>query len=110
MAEYKGSHIHCASHGFNKINGTYCANNSELCTDLLRGEWGFDGIVMTDWLSTGEDRADEATAIEAGLDLIMPGGKKTLAALNNQYQAGKLSRDAIQCACMRVLRLTLYFG
>ncbi len=95
---------------YNKINGTYCANNSELCTDILRGEWGFDGGVMTDWLSTGEDRADEALAIEAGVDLIMPGGKKTLAALNSQYQSGKLSLDTIRLACMRVLRLTLYFG
>ena len=44
---------------YNKINGTYCANNRELCTDILRSEWDYDGIVMTDWLSTGEDRADE---------------------------------------------------
>ena len=65
---------------------------------------------MTDWLSTGEDRADEAKAIETGADLIMPSGKKTLAALNSHYQAGKLSSDAIRFACMRVLRLTLYFG
>ena len=62
---------------YNKINGVYCANNRELCTDILGGEWGFDGIVMTDWLSTGEDRADEAGCLNAGVDLIMPGGKKS---------------------------------
>ncbi len=95
---------------YNKINGSYSANNNELCTNILRGEWGFDGIIMTDWLSTGENRADEAKAIEAGVDLIMPGGKKTIAALNSQYQAGKLFHDAIRCACIRVLRFTLYFG
>ena len=63
---------------YNKLNGTYCADNRELCTDILRDEWGFTGLVMTDWLSTGEDRADEAACLNSGVDLIMPGGKKTV--------------------------------
>ena len=92
---------------YNKINGLYCTNSHELCTDIPRVEWGFDGIVMTDWLSTGEGRADEAKAIEAGVDLIMPGGKKTLATLNKKLRIGKLSPNAIRRACRRVLRLTL---
>lgn len=54
---------------YNKINGVPCAENKWLLTDLLRGEWGFDGAVMTDW---GAMR-DRVSAIKAGLDLEMPG-------------------------------------
>ncbi len=88
---------------YNKINGIYCANNRELCTDILRGEWGFDGIVMTDWLSTGEDRADEAGCLNAGVDLIMPGGKKVVKALLKAYKDGRLSPDTLRQSCGRVL-------
>lgn len=54
---------------YNKINGVPCAENKWLLTDLLRGEWGFDGAVMTDW-GAMRDRVD---AVNAGLDLEMPG-------------------------------------
>ena len=92
---------------YNKINGVYCANNRELCTDILRGEWGFDGIVMTDWLSTGEDRADEAGCLNAGVDLIMPGGKKVVKALLKAHKDGRLSAKTLRQSCGRVLEETL---
>lgn len=71
---------------YSKLNGTYCANNRELCTDILRSEWGFTGLVMTDWLSTGEDRADEAACLNSGVDLIMPGGKKTVKSCSRHFK------------------------
>ncbi len=92
-----------AMSAYNKINGVYCANSRELCTDILRGEWGFDGIVMTDWLSTGEDRADEAGCLNAGIDLIMPGGKKAVKALLQAYKTGRLSGETLRQSCGRVL-------
>ncbi len=92
---------------YNKINGVYCANNRELCTDILRGEWGFEGIVMTDWLSTGEDRADEAGCLNAGIDLIMPGGKKVVKALLNATKDGRLSDETLRQSCGRVLEQIL---
>ena len=92
---------------YNKINGTYCANNKELCTDILRSEWGFRGIVMTDWLSTGEDRADEAGCIKAGVDLIMPGGKKVVKALLKARKEGRLSSEMLRRSCGRVLEEVL---
>ena len=92
---------------YNKINGVYCANNRELCTDILRGEWGFDGIVMTDWLSTGEDRADEAGCPGAGVDLIMPGGKKVVKALLKAHKDGRLTDEALRQSSGRVLEQIL---
>lgn len=92
---------------YNKINGTYCAESHALCTDILRTEWGFTGAVMTDWLSTGKDRANEAEAIKAGVDLIMPGGKKPLAALTEAAKADPCLRQALRCSCSRVLRMIL---
>ena len=92
---------------YNRINGVYCANNRELCTDILRCEWGFDGIVMTDWLSTGEDRADEAGCLRAGVDLIMPGGKKVVKALRKAHEEGHIPDDVLRLCCGRVLEQIL---
>lgn len=54
---------------YNKLNGTHCSENQWLLKDLLREEWGFDGLVMSDWMGT----YSVAEAINAGLDLEMPG-------------------------------------
>ena len=58
--------IMCA---YNTINGTYCCQNKWLLSDVLRNEWGFDGLVMTDWGATH----DRIEMLKAGLDLEMPG-------------------------------------
>ncbi|KAI0376927.1 glycoside hydrolase family 3 protein [Hypomontagnella monticulosa] len=55
--------------GYNGINGTYCSENPKLLDKMLRGEWGWDGMVMSDWYGTYS--TTEATL--AGLDLEMPG-------------------------------------
>ncbi len=92
---------------YNKINGVYCANNRELCTELLRKEWGFDGVVMTDWLSTGKDRAAEGLCPMSGVDLIMPGGKSTVKAQLRAEKDGTLFQPALRQSCGRVLSLLL---
>ncbi len=92
---------------YNRINGTYCANSRDLCTDILRCEWGFDGIVMTDWLSTGRDRADEAGCLNAGVDLIMPGGKGVVRTLKKRFREGRISREVLRRSSGRVLEQLL---
>ncbi|MEG0942577.1 MAG: glycoside hydrolase family 3 C-terminal domain-containing protein [Angelakisella sp.] len=85
---------------YNRINGTFSAENRWLLTDVLRDEWGFDGYVMTDWGAV----VDRVTGIEAGLDLEMPasGGvndRKIVAAV----KAGKLDEGLLDLACERIL-------
>ena len=68
---------------YNKINGTYAAENHWLLTEILRKEWGYDGIVMSDWFGS----RTTAPTINAGLDLEMPGptrdrGEKLLSAVD----------------------------
>lgn len=66
IREAKPATMMCA---YNRINGSYCAENRWLLTDVLRKDWGFDGAVMTDW---GAVR-DRVEGLKAGLDLEMPG-------------------------------------
>lgn len=89
---------------YNRINGTYCSDNRWLLTDILRGEWGFSGAVVTDW----GGMHDSVQGIKAGCDLCMPGGtkhlqKRTLAACNS----GELTEEEIDRCAERILRLAL---
>ncbi|MHB8961830.1 MAG: beta-glucosidase family protein [Saccharofermentanales bacterium] len=54
---------------YNKVNGVYCCENRQLLSDILRGEWGFDGFTMSDFVWGVHDTA---TALKAGLDVEMP--------------------------------------
>ena len=87
---------------YNKVNGIHGSRNKWLLTDVLRKDWGFDGLVMTDW-GAMVDRMD---SYEAGCDLSMPGGsnfmeKETIEAVKN----GKLDVAYVDESARRVLQL-----
>ena len=89
---------------YNRVNGVYAPNSHDLCTKVLRNEWGFEGVVMTDWFSTNKGQASSAIALAAGNDLIMPGGgsfkKDILAGLHD----GRLDREDLIRCCANVVR------
>lgn len=104
---------------YNEIDGIPCTVHSELLDDVLRGEWGFDGMVITDcgaieMLTTGHGVAEDgmeaaASALEAGIDMEMSGemfGRHLLTALAE----GKLSEAALDRAVSRVLALKFKLG
>ena len=94
--------IMCA---YNKINGIHCSENSWLLNDLLRDEWGFDGLVMTDWGAT----VDRVAGVEAGMDLDMPGGiLENRQRIFRAVQEGRLSEEALDRAVGHVLELVAY--
>ena len=86
---------------YNKVNGIYTSENAGLLTGILRGEWGFDGLVMTDWRNKGEQYLE----ILAGNDLKMGRGypKRLLEAMKR----GLISRADLETSAKRVLELLL---
>lgn len=87
---------------YNRINGVYAAQNKKYLTDVLRGEWGFDGFVVSDWGAVNDRVAD----LEAGLDLEMPSSfgindKKIVEAVEN----GELSEEVLDKAVERILSI-----
>lgn len=89
---------------YNRINGVYASENTWLLTDVLRGEWGFGGVVVSDW---GAVR-DRVAAAAAGLDLEMPssggfGDSEVVAAVT----AGALDASVVATAAERVARLAV---
>lgn len=92
---------------YNRINGPFAADSKELVDGVLRGEWGFDGLVMSDWFGLHST----VEGIEAGLDLEMPGptqhrGQKLVDAVH----AGRVSAELVRKAARNVLVLMQRVG
>ena len=92
---------------YNRLNGVYTPNSHDLCTKVLRNEWGFDGVVMTDWYSTNPGQASSALALAAGNDLIMPGGGIFKKDILKGLHDGRLTRDALKRCCANVVKSIL---
>jgi beta-glucosidase len=93
---------------YNKVNGTYTPNSHDLCTKILRNEWGFEGVVMTDWFSTGKGLANNGLCMKAGNDLIMPGGKRFKKEILAELKKGTITEEDIRRCAANVLRSILY--
>lgn len=87
---------------YNRLNGTYCSEHAWLISKVLRGDWGFDGVVVSDWFGTHST----VEALRAGLDLEMPGPSRqrgpTLAAA---VESGEVSETELDPAVGRLLAL-----
>lgn len=89
---------------YNKVNGVYSPNSYDLCTKVLRQEWGFNGVVMTDWFSTSKGCANNAIAMSAGNDLIMPGGKADKKEILEGVKSGLITEADVRRSCERVVK------
>ena len=84
---------------YNKINGTYAPENEDLIEKVLRQEWGFEGMVMTDW---GGGR-DAVATVYAGNDLLMPGSANQIKAIIEAVQNGTLDEKIVDRNVTRIL-------
>lgn len=87
---------------YNKLNGVYCSESEWLLREVLRGEWGFDGAVVSDWGAMSSSVA----SVRAGLDLCMPGPRADhTRALADAVRSGDLEEDRVTEAASHVERL-----
>ncbi|WP_427918743.1 beta-glucosidase family protein [Streptomyces sp. cg40] len=92
---------------YNAVNGTRMIENGRLVNDVLRGEWGFDGVNISDW--TGA--LDTVGSIEAGLDIAMPGPRTVYGeALARAVRDGRVGEETVDAAVRNVLRLAARVG
>ncbi|EWY81646.1 hypothetical protein FOYG_15871 [Fusarium oxysporum NRRL 32931] len=92
---------------YNKINGTFCSAHDFLIQDVLRKEWGWDGLVMSDWFGTNS----VVPSVKAGLDLEMPGPVRRRGKhLIDAYQKGLVDLSFIDASASRVLELVHKVG
>ncbi len=91
---------------YNRLNGKYCAENDWLLNDVLRKDWGFDGVVVTDWGDL-DYVVDGADAVQAGNDVIMPGGPPVIAQVLKGYEEGRVSLEAMREAVCHLMNYLL---
>lgn len=89
---------------YNKLNGVYTSNSYDLLTRVLRHEWGFDGVVMTDWMATAKNAANAALCLKSGNDLIMPGMKRDKKVIAAALKKGDISEKDIRRSAAAVVR------
>ena len=99
-AAVKRAHVAAIMTGYNRLNGTYVSEQAALLQTLVREEWGFDGLFMSDWFGT----KSTAAALEAGLDLEMPGpGRYRGQTLLEALAKGEVSAESVRRAARHVL-------
>ena len=89
---------------YNRVNGQWCGENAELLSRILKGRWGFQGLVVSDFIFGVRNGI---AALQAGLDLEMPFGMIFLGSLPDALAEGRLAMERIDDAVLRQLRLQL---
>ena len=89
---------------YNLINGVHAANNYDLCTDVARNEWGFQGAIMTDWTTTEVDESCTASGcMRAGNDLVMPGSFGDHDNMKKELEEGTLQIEDLKACIARLV-------
>ena len=92
---------------YNRLGGIHCTEHERLLTGILRDEWGFDGVVISDWLAT----QSTAPSVKAGMDLEMPGPPRRYGAkVVDAVQRGELDVAAVDACVRRILALLAKAG
>jgi len=91
---------------YNSVNGTFCGDNHELLTDILRGEWGFDGFVTSDFIF---GLRDAVASVQAGLDIEMPFRQQRAMVLADAIADGRLSVADVDASVTRTVATLLRF-
>jgi beta-glucosidase len=106
-AAVKEAHVGAIMDSYNLINGQHLTQNGYLNTDVVKKDWGFTGIMMSDWTSV----YDAVAAANSGLDLEMPSGKfMNRATLLPAVKSGTVSEATIDDKVRRILRTAINFG
>ena len=106
-ASVREAHVGAVMDSYNLLNGERLTASDRMNNSILKGEWRFDGIVMSDWGAT----ASMLPSATSGLDLEMPNGRyMNPAALKAELAGGKLSMQAIDDKVRRILRVAVRFG
>lgn len=104
---------------YNLLNGEHTSARKDLLETLLREEWNYKGVVMSDWVTQGVSNntdhkypaANAAGAIQAGNDIMMPGGRidyeDLMLALKKEHKGYQISRDNLLCSAKRVVKMVL---
>lgn len=96
----------CLMASYSKINGVYASNNRRLLTDILRSEWGYDGVVISDWFGVNSI----CPSVEAGLDLEMPGPpRKRGKNLVDAVRLGYMKESSLDTNVRRILTLVSFY-
>ncbi|MFR0610416.1 beta-glucosidase family protein [Limosilactobacillus mucosae] len=92
---------------YNKLNGVQVSQNQRLLTNILRDEWGYQGLVMSDWGAV----VDHIAAVKAGLDLEMPGkGDASKEEIIRAVKEGRLQESTLNRSALRVLEMAERYG
>jgi beta-glucosidase len=100
------SHPWTVMSSYNRINGIWTQEDPALLTTILRDEWGFDGIVLTDWTA----RRNTAAEVSAGNDLMMPGHKSQIREIVEKVRSGELPEADVDKCVRRMLEVIVRTG
>ena len=92
---------------YNKINGVFAGGNKILCTEILRKEWGYEGVVVTDW-GDMDVVVDGADAVAAGNDVVMPGGPPVIRQVLEGYKENRVTLDEMKEAVAHLMNFVMH--